>query len=244
FWPVFGVGLVVSGITYYSWNFVIPGFIKQAEILTERDIGRLAAMQLQKHRTLSLSNYRLHADAATIVDPDPAAPDVHEIHLSGVAFLQLVHSTDVERYGTAREATITILQSRRQRPLVSAELRGVRTYTPEKGQYAEIERSVVEKEVPRTMRERLGFVDLPTLLDFEQAPHHMVDVAGPLGKLRRDVLAAVTYDTLATMLRESGGHCTLRGPDATADLSCAAETSRDQDGTLVLTRPSVKLIET
>src|SRR5262245_57752619 len=33
FWPVLIIGAVVSGVTYYSWNFLIPNFIRQVEAL-------------------------------------------------------------------------------------------------------------------------------------------------------------------------------------------------------------------
>src|SRR5262249_49497040 len=161
--------------TYYSWNFVIPSFIRQAEALTQRDIGKWAAMQLGKHRGLQLSKYCLHADSVQLAEPEPNAPIAHELQLGGVAFVELAHRTEIVHYGTAREATFTVSMSHRQRPLVSAELRGVRLYEPEKGELA-FERLPIEQEVPRQIREKLAFLDLPTLLDFSKAPQHISDM--------------------------------------------------------------------
>ncbi|MCK6482908.1 MAG: LptF/LptG family permease [Phycisphaerae bacterium] len=217
------VGAAVSGLTYYSWNYFIPHYIQAGEQIAGTDLARLASVHLQKNLALTFGRMVLHADRALPIEVEADQPLRQRLRLEGVAFLEL-DGTEIVSYGTARVATV-MFDRTGDHPQVSADLWDVRTYNARRGQYAATEyQPLAPYTIPLSSRERVSFLDLPTLRSYARDPTQVKEVAGALTGLRRALLHMYAYEHVVAALDGGRGACELSSRDARIELR--AEVSR------------------
>lgn len=227
------LGLGVSAFTYYAWNFVIPRFIQRAEETTRQDIARVAATRLQKNKSLQYQKMSLHADQVQPLAPDPKRPGRQNLELRGVAFFE-IEGSQIAAQGTAEAATVHFDEGE-SLPAISADLWGVRTYNSLKAQYMEAEHQPLGPyTIPLPLRERLSYLDLPTLERYSRRPASMRDIADQLRVVRHAATTMLTYDMIEQLLTTGDRRATLSGSGTTVELSARVVKRSRKYGDLTL----------
>lgn len=235
---VAGLGGVVCAFTFYSWNFLIPTFFIAAESITQADVARLVAARLAKTKSFEYSGVALHADVVEALTDDPQRPGLQHLRLGRVVMLRL-DRTSVQSYGTARVADIHFDRSATP-PEIRADLYDVRSYDANRAQYAEAAHQPLGPQVlPTTVRERISFQSLTTLLPYLRDPTTMRAIDARIRQVRWAAMQMLSYDRIEQAIAERPNVCTLRGSDGSAlELTATGLRRGVKDGEIGLREPT------
>jgi lipopolysaccharide export LptBFGC system permease protein LptF len=204
----FLLGLVVTAITYWSWNYLIPTLSRQIDEITRRSIPAVARTQFQKARPLVFGKYRITATRCEEIDRTRLPPDAPPGHtyllLGGVAFLE-VEDQEVMRYGTA-DATIIDFDSSQQGLRIKADLQGVRAFDGGRRQYYELKHQILGPfDLRLPIRRKMKFQDLRTLLEYQANPQSIPDIADRLMELKRILMSWFLWEEITRSLDPARG---------------------------------------
>jgi lipopolysaccharide export LptBFGC system permease protein LptF len=236
---VAAIGLAISAMTYGSWNYMIPEFQQTVEDLTRTNLPRIAVTTLGRNQALSYGDTSIHADEIGELVQDRDDSGQHSLHLVRVAFTKR-EGTQVATYGTALDAVIIFVQHEGERPRVSADLRGVRTYDAQGGQYAELDSQRIGPiAIPLPTRERLSFLSLPVLRDYERNLTSVPELRRELDIVRQQALVALTLDRIESGLVGATPTATVSADDLHITLKPAAYGRIDKDRLIEMVRVDV-----
>lgn len=214
--PALMLGLLVTGVTYYAWNYFIPSLSERLTNLTRRDLPAIVVGQLQREKAVSFGKYRLSAEGFRIVPPEELPPDLREQHayvmLLGVSFLELV-GDDPARLGTADSTYIDFDRGERN-PTVTVLLQGVRSYDLGRRQYLKLEEQQLGPyEIPFSLKRKLKFADVATLRAYRDDATQIPEVSDLLFQLRRELWEHFVFREFdAAFNSERGGRYQLVTP--------------------------------
>lgn len=223
------LGFLVTLVTYWSWNYLIPTLSRQIEEVTRRDLPAIVMHQFQQVKPLAFGRYRIMATKCDALDPavvkgDAATQDY--LLLTGVTFLEL-EDTEMIRYGTS-DATLIVFDRTESTPKVTVDLQGVRTFDASRRQYYDLEHQILGPfDIPLPMRRKTKFENLKTLLHYREHPELNPEFEERLYGLRRELMAYYMYQEIAESLRQKGVF-ELVGPDIHFDVT-SKEGSLDAD---------------
>lgn len=224
------LGLLVTIITYWAWNYMIPGLSRQIEEITRRDLPGIVVQQFQRAKPLIFGRHRIMASRCELVDPSRMASDRPQDHtyllLTGVSFVEM-EDEEIMRYGTA-DATVIDFHRSEGLPRVSADLQGVHVYDAARGQYYDLaHQSLPPIEIPLPMKRKTKFEDLGSLLTYLQHPEESPEVVGWLYGIKKEMMTLYLYQYVIEGL-QSDGYFRLSGPGVSYEIH-SKEGSRDPD---------------
>ncbi|MCZ6817150.1 MAG: LptF/LptG family permease [Planctomycetota bacterium] len=204
----FLLGLLVTGLTYVSWNYVIPKLFDRIESLTRRDLPSIVLGQFERGKPLVYGNFRICAEEFEELKDDRLPEKAEENHtylyLSGVTFLQLQDEQFV-RYGTS-DYTLIDFDSSQRNPCVTAVLYGVHAYDVIHGQEHRVERQdIPTREFPFPIKQQMKFQDVGTLRSYLEDPRIIPELADRLFRVRRGMMQVFLYDEVFRSFDESRG---------------------------------------
>lgn len=202
------LGLMVTGLTYVSWNHVLPRLFSQIETLTRRDLPSIVLGQFERSKPLVYGDFRICAENFAELEGDRRPENAQEGHtylyLSGVAFLQLEHEQFV-RYGTSDYTLIDFDRTQRN-PQVTAVLHGVHAYDVLHGQEYKMEQQTIgPEEFPFPIKQRMKFQDVYTLRSYLEDPKIIPEVSDRLFRVRRGMMEVFLFDEVYRSFDESRG---------------------------------------
>ncbi len=230
------VSVAVSGITYWSWNYFIPGLTERVYRYGQKDIADALLANLRRNRGMAFRDSVLYADRAFALSRSQLPPDApahcQYVLLQGAAFLEMAQDQPA-RCGTTEQALIEFDLSSRP-PQVRIDLRGVRSFDVTRGQYMELAGQILGPyAVPLPMDRKLRFENLPTLRAYAAAPHTAPEIAGRLHALRGRLLKVFLHDEVVTGIdasRGGAGVWTIAGSDLRYELRAREFAITDDDG--------------
>lgn len=224
------LGLFVTLVTYWAWNYMIPGLSKQIEDLTRRDLPTIVVQQFQKAKPLMFGRHRIMATHCEIARPaeSSAASDPNHTYLwlTGVSFVEL-QDEEIMRFGTAEE-TVIDFDTTNNTPRISVNLEGVHLFDAARRQYYDLaNQSLPPFDIPLPIRRKTKFETLGNLLEFQTTPQLSPEVEDRLYGLTRELMTYFMYEYAVQHLREDG-FFRLISPTAQYDIY-SKEGSQDPD---------------
>ena len=223
------LGLLVTLVTYWAWNYMIPSLSRQIEELTKRDLPSIVVQQFQKAKPLIFGRHRIMATHCEIAKPaDSATSDPYHTYLwlTGVSFVEM-EDEEIMRFGTAEETVIEFDTSNNS-PRVSVNLEGVRLFDAGRRQYYDLaSQSLPPFDIPLSMRRKTKFETLGNLLEYQTKPQLSPEVEDRLYGLTREMMTYYMYQYVVDQLREHGSF-RLVGPTVQYDIY-SKEGSQDPD---------------
>lgn len=241
--PPLLLGLLVSGFTYYSWNYMIPSLMRSIEDITRRDLPSIVLGQFQKGKPLAYSKYKITANSCQTLDdqqlaklPEAYRQDHTFLQLTGVTFLESSEQ-EVERFGTAEE-TIIDFDNTDSTPRVTVDMQGVRNFDATRRQYYELQHQILGPiDIPLPLKRKIKFENLDTLKEFRLAPEIIPEIQDRLHGMRREMMVYFLNKTLeAHMNPELGGDGSFTFHDPIFDIELHANqfAVADEDGRISL----------
>lgn len=105
--PAFAWATVLAVVVALLTNTVIPGFLRTAERVITRDIARVVTTPLEQGQTLTISDWDVHAERVTDLEPAEGSAALDHLVLEGVMLTQrLDNAEDVEGSGFVSAARV------------------------------------------------------------------------------------------------------------------------------------------
>ena len=191
----FAIGLFVTGVTYYAWNFLIPVLLGKVQEITRRDLPAIITSQFAHNKALSFGKYRLYADSFRDIREEDLPPDADRsrkyLMLTGVSFVEM-EDEQITRFGTSNRTFVIFDQSLDlPSPTVTVELQGVRAVDRSRPvtQSVDLQRQVLGPfEIPLPLRSKMKFQDLPTLRSYIARPDDIPEVSDMLFNFKRGMM--------------------------------------------------------
>ncbi len=204
----FALGLLVTGSTYFSWNYLIPYLTGEIEAITRRDLPSIVIGQFLKGKALTYGKYRIAAEHCETVRPsqlEGAADTGHTyLLLKGVSFIE-IDAQELARLGTAAE-TIIDFDISRATPRVTVELRQVRTYDASRHQYLEsADQTLGPIDVPMPIRRKIKFETLARLREFSDDPGAIPEIQDLMHGMRREMMSFFLNESLREAMDPATG---------------------------------------
>lgn len=237
------LGLCVTLITYWAWNYMIPSLTRQIEDITRRDLPAIVVQQFQRAKPLVFGRHRIMASRCEILDSGRLEGRPTKGHtyllLTGVSFVEM-EDEEIMRYGTA-DATIIDFHRSEHAPQIAVDLHGVHLYDAARGQYFDLaHQSLPPFEIPLAMRRKTKFETLGSLLAFQRNPELAPEVADRLEGITRELMTFYMYEYVVEQLR-SDGFFRLNGPGVEYEVYSREGAQDPDDGRPVMR--SVRVIE-
>ena len=224
------LGLFVTLVTYWAWNYMIPNLSRQIEALTRHDLPTIVVQQFQKAKPLIFGRHRIMATHCEIAQPaESSTIDIKNhtyLWLTGVSFVEM-EDEEIMRFGTAEE-TVIDFDTTTNTPRISVNLEGVHLFDAARRQYYDLaSQSLPPFEIPLPIRRKTKFENLGNLLEFQSQPQLAPEVEDRLYGLMRELMTLYMYEHVVDHLR-SDGYFRLISPTATYDIY-SKEGSQDPD---------------
>jgi lipopolysaccharide export LptBFGC system permease protein LptF len=233
----FLLGLLVTVVTAFSWNYLLPNLTGQIEEMTRRDLPVIVRDEFRKAKPLSYGKYHIMADRCDTVPPEQIPADLRDhqvyLHLTGVSFIE-EEDQSAARYGSADETIICFDRSAKS-PRITADLQGVRSFDTSRRQYYELKHQILGPfEFPMGVRQRPKFETLSGLLHYRRRPQDIPEVDARLLALRPEMMACFLAADVEEQLT-NGRSYALQGPNVQYELQCDSFLVDEWDG-----RPCLK----
>lgn len=224
------LGFLVTLVTYWAWNYMIPNLSRQIEDITRRDLPAIVVQQFQRAKPLVFGRHRIMAGHCRVLDPSEVTTDDPSKHthllLTGVSFVEM-EDDEIMRYGTA-DATIIDFHRTEGSPRVSVDLQGVHVYDAARGQYYDMaHQSLPPIEIPLPLRRKTKFEDLSNLMAYYRNPELGPEVMDRMHGIKREMLTWELYQFVVDSLR-TDGFVRLLGPGIEYEVH-SGEGSQDPD---------------
>lgn len=237
------LGLAVTLVTLWTWNYTIPQLSKRIEDITRLDLHSIVVQQFSRAKPLVFGRYRLTATRCEVLDPSAIPehrPGTHfYLLLTGVSFIEM-EDEEIMRYGTA-DATIIDFEQTQGTPLIAVDLQNVRFFDSARGQYYDLaHQSLPPLEIPLPIRRKTKFEDLGNLLLFLERPEESFEVGNRLEAMRRELMTHAMYLSVVRHLRAEG-YFRLHGADVEYEIHSQEGSQDPDDGRPVMRR--IRVIE-
>lgn len=232
--PPLILGLLVTVITYVSWNVWVPRLMWGIYESTRQDLPTIVRGQLRKGKPLTFKKYRIWAEDCHTLGPDDFEEDTPAdywkdhtlLELTGVSLLEF-NDFELLRLGTADVTSIEFDYSGTT-PLVKADLRNVRSFDAVHRQYYEFKHQLIGPvEFPLPIRRKIKFENLDTLLEFKNNPMAIPEMQDLMHGMRREVMVFLLNRHIDEYLSQ-GRTYVLNGRDRKSDfrIEISTETYR------------------
>ncbi|MBX3396799.1 MAG: LptF/LptG family permease [Phycisphaerae bacterium] len=186
------LGFVITLVTYFSWNNIIPMLTARISEVTRRDLPAIVLGQFQKNKPLTYGDrYRITAGRCERVSSEQLPEEFRRNHtflrLIGVAFTEL-EALNYTRFGTADEAIIDFDATNRS-PQVTILMEGVRVFDTTRTQsYTLKSQRIGPMEIPLAMGRKIKFENLATLKSWLADPGEIPEIKDLTHGLRREMM--------------------------------------------------------
>lgn len=252
--PALLLGVFVTGYTYWSWNYFIPGLLKQVGELSRMDAPTIVMSSFKKAKPLTYGHYTIAARNCRLLDPkeigiDESSEDTDASHqytwlqLTGVSFCE-TEQQDAVRFGTAEMAIIQFDHSGAN-PRAKVGLEEVRTFDAQRRQYYQLKNQTIGPiEIPFPINRRTKFENLNRLIEFTHNPLLIPEVEDLMHGLKRQTLIYLLKNDIQAHLDTSHGGpgvYLLAGKNVQYEITVGGGSSDPDDGRTFLSK--VKVIE-
>lgn len=220
------LGVLVTGFTYYAWNYLIPILSGNVEQLTRRDLPKIITSQFEHNKALAFSKYRLYADNFAPIDPEKLPPELknehkHYMALLGVSFVEM-ENEQIARYGTADRTYVIFDQNPEMAsPTVEVRLAGVRAVDRSRPvtQAIDMQSQIIGPiDIPLPLRRKMKFQNLPALKSYLDHAEEIPEVSDLLFRYKRSMMEQYLYEDV---INGVGAGYVLTGPDAAYRITAA-----------------------
>lgn len=186
------LGVLITLVTYFSWNNIIPMLTARISEVTRRDLPAIVLGQFQKNKPLTYGDkYRITAGRCEKVQSEQLPEEFRRNHtflrLIGVAFTEL-EDLNYTRFGTADEAIIDFDATNRS-PQVTILMEGVRVFDTTRTQsYTLKSQRIGPMEIPLAMGRKIKFENLTTLKAWLADPSEIPEIKDLTHGLRREMM--------------------------------------------------------
>lgn len=242
------LGIVITIITYFSWNNIIPMLTAKIQEVTRRDLPAIVVGQFQKNKPLVWGKYRISATNCEKVPIDQVLKQMTEqqreqlpgdyarhhtlLRLKGVAFME-VEDVEYTRFGTADE-TIIDFDATNASPAVTIVMEGVRVFDATRMQFYELKsQRMGPREIPLPMARKIKFENRDTLSTWRDQPKQIPEVIDLTHGLEREMMVYFLNQVAEESISGTGS-IRFFNRDFTVDLSAERYATDKEDGRLRL----------
>lgn len=249
--PPLVLGVLITGVTYFSWNYAIPYLTASIYEVTRQDLPAIVLGQFRKAKPLVFRDYRILAEQCAAIGPKDLPKEVpadfldHHtlLQLSAVSFLEL-DDQELMRYGTADKTVIDFDQTGRI-PRITVDMQGVRSFDAQRRQYHKFKHQVLGPiEIPLPIKRKTKFETLGRLLGFLDAPETIPEIRDLLHGMRREMKAFFLNQYVEDRMRKQPPVFTLASKKHTIEVSAGGFVTDPVDGRTRLRDVRARLIPT
>lgn len=248
--PPFVLGLLVTILTYASWNYMIPYMFGSIYRITRQDLPTIVMGQLQKARPLKFRNYVITANHCETVPVDELPPAFRRNHtflqLFGVTFLE-VDDQELMEVGTA-DVTVIMFDHSQNTPQVKVDMQEVRSFDAAHYTYHQLEHQLMGPfEIPLPLSRKIKFENLHTLLKYKNDPLRIPEVEDLMRGMQRQMMELILSHSVSRRMNpELGGTgtYTLHHENLDIEISAKRYAVDPDDGRVNLGNVSAKVINT
>jgi lipopolysaccharide export LptBFGC system permease protein LptF len=211
--PALLLGVFVTGYTYWSWNYFIPGLWRQVAQLSRMDAPTIVTSNLKKAKPLTYGRYTISARTCRVIPPeeiefedegDTSPNEYTWIELTGVSFCE-TEQQDAIRFGTSELAIIQFDNSG-PNPRAKVGLEDVRTFDAQRRQYYQLRNQTIGPiDIPFPINRRTKFENLNRLIEFTHDPMLIPEVMDRMHGLRRQAMIHLLKEDIQAHLDTSRG---------------------------------------
>ncbi|HWL94541.1 MAG TPA: LptF/LptG family permease [Phycisphaerae bacterium] len=234
--PPLLLGLLVTGATYFSWNYVIPMLTAKIADVSRRDLPAIVLGQFLKSKPLVYGKYRISAKQCEKVPVEQLPAEYRDGHtylrLTGVAFME-VEEMNYTRFGTADE-TIIDFDATHPAPQVTIQMEGVRVFDASRKQFYDMQsQRMGPREIPLPIARKIKFENLETLKEWLREPRQIPEIIDLTHGLEREMMVFFLNQVLYEAI-EKDGRFVLHDRKYTIEIAPGRYTTDEEDGRLRL----------
>jgi hypothetical protein len=226
------IGVATVLLTIYSYNFMIPGFVRELEGMIRKDLPVIFYNEIRKHGHMSLGKLRFYADEIQdVTTPKELKDGKFQAVMSNAAFFQLDDlGTSPQLYGAAKVARLWLDQSQNPpRAIVRFEhLTLVDREQDQQGAGDQQEISFPLNMMESNREEKVKWLTLPDLFRLSKNPGQLRGVEKEVDEFYRYLQCVLFHRDITTAINQAGSY-RLLGEDFSYEIE-AERAVQNRDG--------------